>query len=59
MSNKDEMRAEYDLRGKKGVRGKYNGAMKNAYTTIVHKSDGSTVITETYRARARCAKIFP
>lgn len=41
------MRAEYDFRGKTGVRGKYAEAMKNGYTTIIHKEDGSTVIKET------------
>lgn len=46
-NNKDEMQDEYDFRGKKGIRGKYYEAMKNGYTTIVHKSDGLTVITET------------
>jgi hypothetical protein len=42
----DEMQDEYDFRGKKGVRGKYFEAMKNGYTTVIHKSDGSTEITE-------------
>lgn len=41
------MRAEYDLRGKKGIRGKYYEAMKSGYTTIIHQSDGSTVAKET------------
>jgi hypothetical protein len=41
------MQDEYDFRGKKGVRGKYFEAIKNGYTTIIHKSDGSTVIKET------------
>ena len=43
--DKDTMRAEYDF--SKGVRGKHHEAMKNGYTTIIHKSDGSTEITET------------
>lgn len=46
-NSKDEMRDEYDFRGKKGVRGKYYEAMKNGYTTIIHKADGSTVVKET------------
>lgn len=46
-NSKDEMRAEYDFRGKKGVRGKHFEAMKNGYTTIIHKSDGSTVVKQT------------
>ena len=44
---KDEMCDEYDFRGKKGVRGKYHEAMKKGYTTIIHKSDGSTEVKET------------
>ena len=46
-NSKDEMRDEYDFRGIKGVRGKYYEAMQKGYTTIIHKSDGSTVIKET------------
>ena len=45
--NKDEMREEYDLRGEKGIRGKYFKAIKNGYTTIIRKSDGSAVVKET------------
>ncbi len=44
---KDETQAEYDFRGKKGVRGKYYEAMKSGYTTIIRQSDGSTVVRET------------
>lgn len=44
---KDEMRDEYDFRGKKGVRGKYYQKLQNGYTTIIHKSDGSTVVKYT------------
>ena len=46
-NDKDEMRAEYDFRGKKGVRGKHYKAMQKGYTTIIHQSDGSTVVKET------------
>ncbi len=46
-NKKDEMLAEYDFRGKKGVRGKYSEAMKDGYKTIIHKSDGSTEVKET------------
>ncbi len=46
-NSRDEMQTEYDFRGKKGVRGKYYEAMKKGYTTIVHKSDGSTIVRET------------
>ena len=45
--NKDEMKDEYDFRGKQGVRGKYYKAIQKGYKTIIHKSDGSTVVTET------------
>ena len=45
--NKDEMKDEYDFRGKQGVRGKYYKAIQKGYKTITHKSDGSTVETET------------
>lgn len=44
---KDEMRDEYDFSGKKGVRGKYFEAMQNGHITIIHKSDGSTVVKQT------------
>jgi hypothetical protein len=45
--SKDKMRAEYDFRGKKGVWGKYYEALQKGYKTIIHKSDGSTVVKET------------
>ena len=45
--NKDDMRAEYDFRGKKGVRGKHYKALQKGYKTIIHKSDGSTTVKET------------
>ena len=41
------MKDEYDFRGKQGVRGKYYKAIQKGYKTIIHKSDGSTVVTET------------
>jgi hypothetical protein len=47
INDKDEMQTEYDFRGKKGVRGKYYDAIQKGYTTIIHKSDGSTVVKET------------
>lgn len=48
MSNKDkdEMLEEYDFRGKKGVRGKYYKKMQEGFKTVIHKSDGSTVVRE-------------
>jgi hypothetical protein len=42
---KDEMRAEYDFSN--GVRGKHAKLLKKGHKTIVHKIDGSAVITET------------
>ncbi len=42
---KDEMRKEYDF--SKGVRGKHFEALQKGHTTIIHKSDGSTVVKET------------
>lgn len=41
------MKDEYDFRGKQGVRGKYYKTIQKGYKTIIHKSDGSTVVTET------------
>ncbi len=39
------MRKEYDFSG--GVRGKHYKKLQNGHQTVVHKSDGSTVIKET------------
>ena len=44
--NKDEMLNEYDFRGKTGVRGKYYEALQKGHQTIIHKTDGTTVIKE-------------
>lgn len=41
------MLEEYDLRGKKGIRGKYFQNIRDGYTTIIHKSDGTTKTIET------------
>lgn len=46
-NSNEEMRDEYDFRGKKGVRGKYYKEIQKGYKTIIHKSDGSTVVKET------------
>ena len=45
VKDEDEMRDEYDF--SKGVRGKHFRKMHNGYTTIIHQSDGSTVVKET------------
>ena len=45
IKDEDEMRDEYDF--SKGVRGKHFRKMQNGYTTIIHQSDGSTVVKET------------
>ena len=57
---KNEMREEYDFRGKQGVRGKYYEAMRKGYKTIIHKSDGTTEETETRPIflRRRCSGIL-
>ncbi len=49
MSNNknEEMKKEYDFRGKEGVRGKYYKKMKEGHKTIIHKSYGSTFVRET------------
>jgi hypothetical protein len=39
-----EMRAEYDFTG--GVRSKHFRAMQSGYTVTVHRTDGSTLVTE-------------
>ncbi len=41
----EEMREEYDF--SKGVRGKHAKALRNGHKTIIHKTDGSTVMRET------------
>jgi hypothetical protein len=41
---KDEMLAEYDLAGRKGVRGKYVRALKNGYSVRVHR--GKTIVSD-------------
>lgn len=37
----EEMLAEYDLKDKKGVRGKYHDAFKKGYTVRVYEDDGA------------------
>lgn len=39
--DKEEMLDEYDLTGKKGVRGKYHEAFKKGYTVRVIKENGT------------------
>lgn len=43
--NKDEMRPEYDFSG--GVRGKHYRKLQNGHKTVVTKSDGSLLTSET------------
>lgn len=38
------MRDEYDFSN--GIRGKHAKDLQNGHTTIIHKSDGSTVVRE-------------
>lgn len=41
----EKMRDEYDF--SQGVRGKHAKALQNGHKTVINKSDGSTVTTET------------
>lgn len=43
---KDDMLPEYNLDGKKGMRGKYAKVMKNAYSVRVLKEDTLTLLHE-------------
>ena len=45
VKKKDEMRAEYDFSG--GVRGKHYKKLRNGHKTIVTRTDGSRIVTET------------
>lgn len=38
-----DMLPEYDLRGKKGVRGKYHQAYQQGHTVRIHQEDGSVI----------------
>lgn len=38
------MDAEYDLRGKKGTRGKYYRAYREGHTVTIHETDGSVSV---------------
>jgi hypothetical protein len=40
----DDMQPEYDLEGKKGVRGKYYRAMQQGYTVRITNEDGSETL---------------
>ncbi len=40
----DDMRAEYDLEGKKGVRGKYYEAYRQGHTVEIREDDGSVTV---------------
>ena len=42
----DDMLPEYDLTGKKGVRGKYAKSLKNGYSIRVLKADGTVEVRE-------------
>ena len=39
-----EMLPEYDLRGKKGVRGKYYRAYRQGHTVRIHQDDGTVSV---------------
>jgi hypothetical protein len=40
----DEMRPEYDLRGKKGVRGKYYRAYRQGHMVRIYETDGTVTL---------------
>jgi hypothetical protein len=45
-SQSDDMLPEYNLEGKKGVRGKYTKAMQKGYSVRVLNEDGTVTIRE-------------
>lgn len=40
----EEMRAEYDFKGKKGERGKYYRAYREGHTVLIQQTDGTEII---------------
>jgi hypothetical protein len=40
----EEMRAEYDFKGKKGERGKYYRAYREGHTVLIQQTDGTETI---------------
>jgi hypothetical protein len=40
----EEMRAEYDFKGKKGERGKYYRAYREGHTVLIQQADGTETI---------------
>ena len=45
-SQPDDMLPEYDLKGKKGVRGKYAKAMQKGYSVRVLNEDGTVTVRD-------------
>lgn len=45
-SQSDDMLPEYDLEGKKGVRGKYAKALQKGYSVRVLKEDGTVTVQD-------------
>jgi hypothetical protein len=43
-SAKDEMRPQYDFRGKNGVRGKYYKAYRQGHTVTIREADGTVTV---------------
>lgn len=43
-ADKDEVAREYDLQGKKGVRGKYYQAYREGHTVRVYEADGTAQV---------------
>jgi hypothetical protein len=46
ISQNNDMLPEYDLKGKKGVRGKYYRAMQQGYTVRITNEDGTVTVKQ-------------
>jgi hypothetical protein len=46
ISQNNDMLPEYDLKGKKGVRGKYYRAMQQGYTVRITNDDGTITVKQ-------------
>ena len=45
----DDIRPEYNLAGKQGVRGKYYQRLRDGYTIKIHQEDGTTLVQQVTR----------
>ena len=57
-NNKDEMRSEYDLSGKTGVRGKYYKEYRRGHTVRIHKANG-TLATQHFTLQEGAVMLEP